>query len=303
MKSAAPALGAIAATVQRVGVLLAAGVTPAAVWSYLAEDPAADSVARSISAGVSIPDAIADAGRGRTADERQLWAAVAAAWAVAADAGSPLAATLLELSAAIRDLAQSQRDITVALASPAATARLVLVLPAIGLVFGTLLGFNTLGTLLTTPIGWCCLVVGSSLLYAAARWNRRMVRSALPREQTPGLELELLAIGISGGGAIDRARASVSEVLARYSISAARGDSAVDIVLELSRRAGVPAAALLRSEAAESRRAARSEAAEAAQALSVRLMIPLGVCVLPSFMLLSVVPLVVTVLSSISLAW
>jgi tight adherence protein B len=300
--SRASALTTIAAAVQRLGVLIAAGVVPGVVWGYLSEaTPIATSIAEAVAAGAAIPEAIGLAARGLPPDEGQLWSAVAAAWAVATDAGAPLASTLLELSASIRDLAQSQREIAVALASPTATARLVLVLPAVGLVFGTLLGFNTLGTLMTTPIGWGCLAIGGALLFFATRWNRRMVRSAQPRDQTPGLELELLAIAVSGGGAIERARTSVSEVLARYVGGSPDPDATIDDVFELSRRAGVPAAALLRSEAAEVRRAARADVAERAQALSVRLMIPLGVCVLPAFMLLSVVPLVATVLSSTSI--
>ncbi|MEQ1735248.1 MAG: type II secretion system F family protein, partial [Rhodoglobus sp.] len=69
-------------------------------------------------------------------------------------------------------------------------------------------------------------------------------------------------------------------------------------VLELSRRAGVPAGELLRSEADEVRRAARFEAQEKAARLGVRLMLPLGLCILPAFMALGVVPLLITVVSS-----
>jgi tight adherence protein B len=301
MRSQAPALTAIAATVQRLGVLLAAGVTPASAWEYLDEGALPASVAVLVAGGAPIPDAILESSEYVPAEERQLWGAVAAAWAVATVAGAPLAATLLEQSASIRDLAQSQRDLAVALASPTATARLVLVLPAVGVVFGALMGFNTLGTLVTTPLGWGCLITGGALLVAASSWSKRMLRSARPRQQTPGLELDLLAISVSGGGAMDAARASVADALARYLTGWSASDSAVDRVLELSRRAGVPAAGLLRSEAAELRRASRAEVAERAQALSVRLMIPLGVCVLPAFMLLSVVPLVITVFASTTL--
>jgi tight adherence protein B len=301
VRRAKPDLGGIAATVQRLAVLLAAGTAPLAAWAYLGERSIAPSVARAAASGAAIPDAIAEASRETALREKTIWGAVAAAWEVALAAGAPLAPTLLELSASIRDLAQAQREIAVALASPAATARLVLVLPAVGLVFGTLLGFNTIGTLLTTPIGWTCLAIGGGLLITATRWNRRMVRSAEPRDAAPGLELDLLAIAVSGGVAIDRARASVSEALAKYTADVVRPSSAIDAVLELSHRAGIPAAGLLRSEATESRREARAEVAERAQALSIRLMIPLGLCVLPAFMVLSVVPLVMTVLTATSL--
>ena len=66
-------------------------------------------------------------------------------------------------------------------------------------------------------------------------------------------------------------------------------------VLALSSRAGVPAAALLRSEAEEARRDARSEGERKAATLSVTLMLPLGLCILPAFMLLGVAPLLISV--------
>jgi tight adherence protein B len=74
--------------------------------------------------------------------------------------------------------------------------------------------------------------------------------------------------------------------------------AAVEAVLALSRRAGVPAAELLRSEAEEARRAARADAAAKASVLAVRLMLPLGLCVLPAFMLLGVAPLLLAVITS-----
>ena len=302
-KDNAARLAAVAQAVQRLGVLLGAGTTPVAAWGYLEASDTIGEVATLAASGVPIPEAIVRAGAGSPGTERTLWRATAAAWAVATDAGAPLAPTLLELATGIRDLVQSERDFAVALASPVATARLVLALPVVGLVFGTLLGFNTLDTLVTTPVGWTCLVLGGGLMLVAARWNRRMVRAARPADLTPGLELDLLAIAVGGGGAIDRARASVASALATYfadadSTEGSGSDPRADAVLDLSARAGVPAASLLRSEAIEARRSARADVAEGAQALSVRLMLPLGLCVLPAFMLLSVVPLVVTVLAS-----
>ena len=86
------------------------------------------------------------------------------------------------------------------------------------------------------------------------------------------------------------------ETFERFSLEGSLAIDGTEAVLELSRRAGVPAAELLRSEADERRRQARADISARAQALSVRLMIPLGVCVLPAFMALSVVPLLVTVL-------
>jgi len=264
-----------ARVVQRVSVLLSAGVTPTTAWSYL---DGYESLAADLPASLTSIDP-----------------ALAAAWRVAAQAGAPLAPSLQAFAAGLRALADAQRETQVALAGPVATARLVLALPVVGILFGMVLGFNTLGTLFTTVPGLLCLGVGVALLLLARRWNRRLVAAAQPTEVFPGLELELLAIAVSGGGALDRARASVEAALVEFSLPSTGG---ADEVLALSARAGVPAAALLRAEADEARRDARAAAQKAAAVLAVRLMIPLGVCVLPAFMALGVAPLLIAVISS-----
>jgi tight adherence protein B len=305
----------VAAVVHRLAVLLAAGVAPAAAWGYLRGSDLVSQVAASAAGGESIPEAIVAALEHSPRAEEQAWRGLATAWAVATDAGAPLAPTLREFASSLRDLAQAQREIAVALAAPVATARLVMALPLVGILFGVVLGFNTLATLFATPIGWTCLSLGGGLVLVASRWNRRMVRSAQPRDLTPGLEFDLVAIAVSGGGALDRARTSVESALECYfreatasALPATAGQGGrvgdgVDEVLELSQRAGVPAADLLRSEATERRRSARAEVQERAQALSVRLMLPLGACVLPAFMIVGVVPLVVTVVESTRVSW
>ncbi len=60
----------------------------------------------------------------------------------------------------------------------------------------------------------------------------------------------------------------------------------------------MPAVTLLRSAAEEARRVARSDAQAAAARLGVRLMLPLGLCVLPAFFAVGVVPLMATVLGA-----
>ena len=253
--------------------------------------------------------------RGDTAVQAErAWLGLAAAWQVATQAGAPLAGCLRELAESLRELAQVQRDLEVALAAPRATARLVMVLPVIGVVFGSLMGFDSLHTLFATLPGLVCLGGGALLMLAAASWNRALVRRAAPTDLTPGLRLELMAIAMSGGGSIDRSRALVRVAAERFGIApgagagagagadagarADNGDDPVDRVLDLSSRAGVPAAELLRSEAEQLRRDARSAGQRRAATLSVTLMLPLGLCVLPAFMLVGVVPLLISVLSS-----
>jgi tight adherence protein B len=296
-------LDPLASVVQRLGVLLAAGVAPASGWAYLAEAAhGADAarvraVASASAAGETIADAIASAADSSRATATA-WHGLAAAWHVATEAGAPLAPTLAELATSLRALAQNQRDVQTALAAPAATARMVMVLPVIGIVFGMALGFDVLGTLFGTPPGMICLAVGVALMIVARWWNRRLIASARPKRLTPGLGLDLMAIAVSGGASIPRARAAVAEARERCGLPDDGTDAALDEVLELSRRAGVPAAGLLRSEAAEERRVARSDGERKAATLAVALMLPLGLCILPAFMLLGVAPLLISVISS-----
>ena len=51
--------------------------------------------------------------------------------------------------------------------------------------------------------------------------------------------------------------------------------------------------------AKELRDSSRRRQQEAAAALGVRLVLPLGVCILPAFLLLSVVPVVISLLSDL----
>lgn len=286
-----PDLAEIATVTQRLAVLLAGGVAPGSAWGHVAASTASP-VARAVAAGADL----AAASAGTTGLQREAWLGLAAAWFVATESGSPLAPALRDYAASLRELGEAERDARVALAGPVSTARMVMALPVVGVLFGLALGVNTLGTLVGTPVGWVCLGVGGGLLLLAARWNSRLVRSARPTTATPGLACELTAIAMAGGASLDRARATVDAALGRFGIGAEVDE--VGPVLELSRRAGVPAAELLRSEARELRSAARSEARERAAVLSVRLMLPLGLCVLPAFLALGVVPLLATVVSS-----
>jgi tight adherence protein B len=115
------------------------------------------------------------------------------------------------------------------------------------------------------------------------------------------LLLDLTAVAVSGGGALPAARALVIGTLERLTPEAgARGGSAelaiLDEVLSLAERSGAPPARLLRSEAVRVRRDAVTDAQRRTAELGVWLMLPLGVCVLPAFILLAVVPVLLSVL-------
>lgn len=325
----------VAGIAQQLAVLLAAGVSPVSAWSYLlpadqqlrttevrgvtvgavrdsrargargtkgaAAEPAGARVVRAAALAGPRGDSVAD---GIAVEARQIgghagnaWLALAAAWAVATGAGAPLADCLRRIASSFREFGQLQRDLEVALAGPAATARMVMVLPVAGILLGGLMGFDTLHTLFATVPGLLCLTAAALLLLCGARWNRRLLRRAETQDAAPGIALELIAIGMAGGGSVDRAVALARSSGERFGLP---GESTgrIDRVIALSTRAGVPAAELLRSEADQARRDARSDGQRKAATLAVTLMLPLGLCVLPAFMLVGVVPLLLAVLSS-----
>ncbi|MCY7413420.1 MAG: type II secretion system F family protein, partial [Salinibacterium sp.] len=261
---------------ERLAVMLSAGIPPTAAWEYVAEfvdNPVPRLVMAEHPQPQELAEALSAAVAPLPATESAAWRGLAAAWSIATIAGAPLAPVLGAYAVSLRSLASVQRDIEVALAAPVATARLVLTLPPLGILLGLALGFDTLGVLFGSLAGWLCLLAGSALLLLAVRWNRRLVARAQPSSITPGIECELLAIAVSGGGSLERAQALLEDCVNRFALrdaSVARhpsGDGGsveseaaiagtIERVLGLSKRAGVPARQLLRSEAEAARRAA-----------------------------------------------
>lgn len=282
-----------AAAVLRLAVLLEAGLPPLAAWSHLGEShPIAARVA-----GASAPDLVPSALLEATRDAPHAtdWACVAAAWRVATDAGAPLAATLGRLGEVLVAAEDARREVAVALAGPLATSRVVLALPAVGLLGGMLLGVDTLGVLATTPAGWFCLVAGGVLLLVARRWMRRLVVRARDTDPTPGLGAELAAVAVAGGGSAADALDRVATALADAGLPP---DPSAASTVAFAQRAGAPVAALLRAEAREARRDAQAAVRLRIAALGTRLLLPLGLCVLPAFVALGVAPLLLAMIGS-----
>lgn len=277
-----------AAAVRTLAVLLQAGARPVAAWRHLADtgDPVAVRIVERTTAGSELVGAI-DA-------EGDTWSDVAAAWEIATTVGAPLAEVLRSLAESLQDASAAADDVRVALAEPTGTARLLLWLPFAGLLLGFALGFDTVGVLVTNPFGIACVVLGIGLVLIARWWTARMVRAARPRAGTPGMHAELVAVALAGGVGIPRALR-----LVEHSPAVLPDDRrSTDAVLELSRSAGVPAGELLRASAAQQRHEWRVKGRVRAARLSSKLLLPLGACTLPAFLLLGVAPLMLSVLTS-----
>jgi tight adherence protein B len=276
--------------------LYTAGVSLSTAWSEVAALEGAGDVPATIceamSAGESPHDAIARITQG--ADES--WRAVGACWAIARECGAPVAPALGALAEALRDSSRTERQISAAVAGPRATMRLVMVLPIVGALGGALGGFDTLGFLVTTAAGGGLLVAGALMMAGAWWWLRLAVARASPPPGALSLELDLFAVATQGAALPERASILVSENLTRYSLLSPER-SVVPSLISLSRRAGVPVSALARSAASVHRDTVRTDAENRVQRLGVAVVLPLGLLVLPAFVMVAIVPLAVSLWS------
>ena len=108
----------------------------------------------------------------------------------------------------------------------------------------------------------------------------------------PDLALELVA-GLLDAGTPVRPAVAVVEAALR----SARLPAGLAEVVDLSERTGLPAAALLRARADDLRRARDAAHGRAVRRLAVLLVLPMGLCLLPAFVLLGVVPVLLDLLS------
>jgi len=264
--------------VQRAAALLRGGMPSGRVWRVLVEQ-----------AGSDTPQ----------------WRILTAAWTLAHESGAPLAETLDRLEGALRSLAKLAERRSVLLAGPRATIRLVTALPPLAAALGTALGFDPLPAL-RSPLGWAALVSGGLLMALGIRWSRGMARRVAEADWVAGWEFELTAIALGGGAPPREALRHVVEC-----IDGARAEwvrieelgpgGAVPRAIAEAGSLGAPLRPMLLGEARACRDRAQAELEGAAERLGVKVLVPLGVCVLPAFILLGVVPVLLAVLGGAGL--
>lgn len=102
--------------------------------------------------------------------------AVAAVWQVSEGSGAGLSDATHRLGAAALQRERMRRDLASQMAGPKATARVLALLPAVGLLLGSGLGGSPVAWLLGTPLGWLMLGLGLGLEALGLWWVRRLVR-------------------------------------------------------------------------------------------------------------------------------
>jgi len=186
------------------------------------------------------------------------------------------------------------RKVTLANASPKATVRLVLWLPIAALIMGELSGLGSLEVLFKSPIALASVLVGGVLLALGSYWSAKLLRKARTTEIDEAIYLDGLAIALSGGLPVEKAI-----LLARRNLAVSiREDVDLELqeLIDFSKTSGAALGKLIVEKADSIRAEVNYRKSLQVEKLSVRLMIPLGVSVLPAFGLIAVVPLALSFL-------
>ena len=255
-------------------------------------------------------------------------------------AGAPLATSLERAAEHAEERIDALLGRQSALAAPRATGRILSWLPLLGLGLGVLMGSDPVGVLTGSILGALTGLLGLGLAFAGRRWTAALVhraeaesirtvnagseaeKPASPADAAPvdtALVLELLAAQLRAGLAPLAALGALAEALnsrplhvvcQRLQMGSGWGSawsgSAVGTFSELrdalapAYTGGAPSTALLLSLADAHRLSERRAAERAAGKLSVALVVPLGLCSLPAFICLGIVPILISLLPTLT---
>ena len=111
---------------------------------------------------------------------REALTALAACWQVA-EGGAGMTAAIGELADGLRAERAQRRELDAELAGIRTSARLLAMLPVVGLVIGSGMGLSPVPMLLHTGLGESCLVLGIAFVLGGVMWMDRIARSAQAR--------------------------------------------------------------------------------------------------------------------------
>ena len=219
---------------------------------------------------------------------------------VAIDAGSSISKEIEFVAELVSARESFKQRIGVAHASPKATARLVLWLPVLTLAMAQLVGWNVLGSLQHSPIVFVSLLFGLGLLGISKLVTSRMLKAAKPQDSYVGFFLLGVALESSSGASIHQAQTRALNIYENvFGEKPKEIEMAQLIEVEaLVQNTGAQVGSLLRSQALALQQTDLVKSEIKIEKLGVRLMLPLGLGVLPSFVFLTIVPLMVTTLGS-----
>ena len=223
---------------------------------------------------------------------------VRALLAVAVATGVPTGHAIERLQTVVRDVGAAEEEIRSALAAPLLARRIVMLVPVASIALGAALGFNVFPALVGSALGVMCIVGGALLSLVGWAWMRTLVRRATDHPAAPGLWCELVAAAAASGLPLGRAVVMAEAALGTCGVAAPEAARMQGRnLLAIATQAGVPISVALQHLADDQRAKSFAEQRRAARELGERILVPVGACYLPAFLLWGVVPLVGSVVS------
>lgn len=257
---------------------------------------------------------------GRAARRQMMTAAIpgaVAACRLSATLGAPLADILDTVAHGVDDASRAAHSRRTALAGPRSTARLLAALPLIGLALGGLIGAHPQQFFLDGGVGSALGIAAVGAMAGGHILTRRLVSQAHVHADgvDEALVLDLAAAALTCGASIPTTLTALGQaleedacaVVARSLMLGAGWEEAWQApeddpwrqrratladCLEPGWNDGASPMPLLAATATSLRDARRADDDAAAARLAVRLVVPLGLCHLPAFILLGIVPVV-----------
>jgi tight adherence protein B len=173
-------------------------------------------------------------------------------------------------------------------------------LPVACLALAQVFGLNPIGAVFQNRLALLSVLIGIALLVAGRIWTKSIIAKAAPDESDPGLVFDAVRTGLKAGLPLSSAIEEVAVAFGQNSLGALEPSSLerLQALGDLNRNSGASLDSLLLSAARSSREFKFFEEADSVAKLSVKLMLPLGLVTLPAFVLTSVVPIAIGLLSN-----
>ena len=210
--------------------------------------------------------------------------------------GAPRATSLGSVADA-RDFSERcDRAVTTGSATARQTTRILALLPFATAIGAQVFGFDVVTVLVSTPLGWVCLALGAGLSLIAQWWMRRIRESLFRPAVNVGLVMDLAA-------GVARTSALTPSVLDRLRDLATVWNTTTEIEdvmrsQRLARETGVPIAGLLEVFASTARHRVHVRVLDEIELLPGKLLAPVGACLFPAFVVMTVIPIVASMASS-----
>lgn len=196
--------------------------------------------------------------------------------------GGPLVGSLQRFAQVLRKREELTEEIQIAATGPKASARLVMSLPWLVLVGGAVSGMPVLRLFVSSWVADASVALGLLLYWLGNRWIARILENGQPTSLDPGFNLELLAISVGAGFPLGMAAKELGVA-----------ESEIEFLGNET-----PTMQLLTERADELRMLSYAADRKRIQKTAVAVLWPLGVTVLPAFVLVAIVPLALAMVVS-----